>query len=108
MKRSAFVFIALLLTTTVLTAGCTVNTSNPFSHPTAAPTATPKPDYSATFASALKGNGWTPVNSISQLNDTMYSGPYKKKPDANGTSFTYEVKIEIAQSEAEQKNDMGN
>jgi hypothetical protein len=97
MKRVAFGLIVLLLTATVFTAGCTVNTSNPTATPT------PKPDYSATFASMFKSSsGWTPINRISQLSENVYSGSYNSK-SANGSTHTYEIKIEVAKSEADAK-----
>ena len=103
MKRSAFVFAALLFTAMVLTAGCTTNTSNP--------TATPKPDYSADFERILYRAAYerilngdadvTIINPMSQLSDGVYSGSYNLT-DVNGT-YTYDVKIEVAQSETAAK-----
>ena len=97
MKRVAFGLIVLLLTATVFTAGCIVNTSNP----TATATATPKPDYSTTFARIMRSTGWTAINPISQLSENVYSGSYRS------ANLTWEVKIEVAQSETAAKTRYG-
>jgi hypothetical protein len=89
-KFVAIVLFALVFCTI---AGCVNFPSNPL--------ASSNPNHSATFARSIESIGWAPINTISKLSDNVYSGSYKN------SSLTFEITIEIAQSEAAAKERYG-
>ncbi len=91
-----FVLFSVLLVASI--SGC-VNFSNPLG--------ASNTDHSATFAKSIESIGWTPINPISMLSDNVYSGSYRSTGDQNGTKFTFEITIEIAQSETAAKERYG-
>jgi len=96
-KLITAIIVLLLLVASLSVSGCAFSTTSPTASPT------PVPDYSATLAKISKSGGWTAINSISKVNDTLYAGAYK----SGNKNQTYELTIELANSEAAAKERYG-